>query len=148
MGILKDKLVAQPELRPEVVKACAVLLDEEVGRKKGLSGMVVKSGYVMFKRIKPTKVQETIDWLLDDFIEAIDPFVEAHLQSGSSQSLESYLLARDKEIAEALLAITDKRAETTKSGVTKKLYGKLRSTAERNVREAVPGIGRTMKKYL
>ena len=38
--------------------------------KRGLGGIVIKSGYAVFKRIKPNKVKETITWLLDDFIDA------------------------------------------------------------------------------
>ena len=43
-------------------------------------------------------------------------------------------------MAEALLTVTDGRAQASKHGSVKGAYGKLRGSARKNVERAVPGL--------
>ena len=65
MGVLKDTLL-QTDNRPVVIQDCADLVDREVARKKGVTGMMIKGGYKAFKAIKPSIVTDAVDILLDD----------------------------------------------------------------------------------
>ena len=58
------EILTQPEVRPQVVKACVVLIDAEVASKSGFSGLAVKAGYKLVKAIKPTMIGDVVDKLL------------------------------------------------------------------------------------
>ena len=50
-------------------------------------------------------------------------------------------------VADALLAITDKKAERSKSGVVRGTYDRLRGTAKKNVEQAVPRLSHLIQKF-
>jgi len=144
MGKLKDVLL-DPEKRPAVINDCCALVEGEVARKKGVSGLAIKGGYKVVKAMRPRMIPETVDFLLDDFVENMEPIVEAHDGSGP---VGKYLESRKKDVAGALLAITDKKAERSRNKAVKKVYYKLRPMGEKNVMEGVPAVGRLVEKYL
>ena len=78
------EILTQPEIRPQVVKACAVLIDTEVQSKSGFSGLAVKAGYKLVKAVKPTMIPEVVDKLLPEFAEAMQPmFAEVEQQAAT-----------------------------------------------------------------
>lgn len=143
MAKLTDKLPL-PDRRREIVDACARLLDAEVGKKKGIGGLAVKAAYGMLKAFKPGAVPNTVDALFDDFIEALEEF---HADYHGAGSFGGYLKTRDSEVAEALVEVTDRRAEKTRHNSLRKGYHKLRGSAKRNVQEAVPGLADLIDRY-
>jgi hypothetical protein len=143
MAKLVDKLPL-PDKRKEIVEACAGLLDVEVGRKKGIGGLAVKAAYKMLKAFRPGAVPNTVDALFDDFIEALEKF---HADYDGSGSFGGYIKTRDSEVAEALVQVTDRRAQKTKHNSLRKGYQKLRGSAKRNVQEAVPGLADLIDRY-
>lgn len=143
MAKLVDKLPL-PDKRKEIVDACALLLDDEVKKKRGVGGFAVRTGYKLFKAIKPGVVPNSIDALFDDFMEALEQF---HSDYDGTGSFGGYLKTRDSEVAEALVQVTDRRAEKTKHNSLRKGYKKLRGSAKRNVQEAVPGLADLIDRY-
>lgn len=143
MAKLVDKLPL-PDKRKEIVDACTQLLDGEVRKKKGIGGLAVKAGYKVLKAFKPGAVPNLVDALFDDFIEALDKF---HSDYDGAGSFGGYLKARDSEVAEALVQVTDRRAQKTKHNSLRKGYQKLRGSAKRNVQEAVPGLADLIDRY-
>jgi len=143
MAKLTDKLPL-PDKRKEIVDACARLLDEEVKKKKGIGGLAVKAGYKVLKALKPGAAVNMVDALFDDFIEALDKF---HADYDGSGSFGGYIKTRESEVAEALVQVTDRRAQNTKHGSLRKGYQKLRGSARRNVQEAVPGLADLIDRY-
>ncbi|HUT99805.1 MAG TPA: hypothetical protein VM425_00030 [Myxococcota bacterium] len=146
MTTLLEKLPL-PHRRRDVVDDCCRLLDLEVKKKKGISGLAVKAGFGVLKAIKPGAVREAIDGLIDDFIAALEPFHIDWLKIGSAGTFGATLRGRSAEVAEALVRVTDGRAENTKHASLKKMYRKLRSSAVRNVQEAVPALADLMDRY-
>ena len=146
MASLLDKLPL-PEKRPEVLDDCVKLLDAEVARRKGMSGLAVKAGYKVLKSIKPGATREAMDGLLDDFIQALQPFHDKYEEKGSKGSFGSYLKQRDGDVAEALVQVTDRKAENSKHKNLVRGYKKLRQTAVKSVKEAVPGLSDLLDKY-
>ena len=63
------------------------------------------------------------------------------------QSVSGYFAANSGAVAEALLAVTDGRAQKSEHGSVKGAYGKLRGSARKNVESAVPGLGQIIEKY-
>jgi hypothetical protein len=145
-----EKLVARlplPARRAEIIQDCVLLLEAEVSKKTGMTGLAVKAAYRVFKAIKPGLAREAIDGLLDDFVDALDPLHDAHRQAGPQGSFGAYLKARAPAAAEALLGVTDRRAAGSRHTTLVKLYRKLRPAALRNVEEAIPGLGELFDKY-
>lgn len=139
--------VATPPTRERVVADCVALIDEEVKGKGGLSGVAVKGAYGTVKTIKPRFVPEVVDALLDDWVGKLEPYYDKW-RSGGSGSLAEFLTARSDDVAEDLLAVTDKRAANTRHKTASKLYNKMRPSAKRNVSGAVPKLGALMEKHI
>lgn len=133
--------------RQIVIDDTVQLIDDEVAQKSGLSGMAIKGGYKVVKRLKPNMIEEAVDHLLDDFSEALDPLYQDFLEDDRTTTFEAYLQDHDGQAAEDLLGITDARAEKADNRVLKKTYGKLRGQAEKHVRQALPGVGRLIDRH-
>lgn len=133
--------------RQEVIDDTAQLIDDEVASKSGLSGMALKGGYRVVKKVKPNMIESAVDNLLDDFSEALDPLYQDFLQDDDVDTFETYLQDYDDRAANDLLSITDERAEKSDHRVLKKTYQKLRGQAEKHVRQALPGVGRLIDKH-
>ncbi len=143
---LADVLLDESK-RPQVIDDCCRFLDEEVGRKKGLSGLAIKAGYKVVKAIKPGLIREAFGDLLGPFTDKLEPFF-ADWKAQGNDSFEAFVGGRTDSVAEALLGITDDRARRAKQGAIKKTYDKLRPTGKKNVVEAIPGIGRLIDRHV
>ncbi len=147
------EILTQPELRPQVVRACAVLIDAEVQSKSGLSGLAVKAGYKLVKAVKPTMVADVVDKLLPEFAAAMQPMfdeVESKVAASGrprSEVFSAHMQSDPERVAAALLTVTDRRAEKA-SGALKKTYGRLRDSAGEHVQAAVPGLVRTLSVFV
>ena len=140
--------VGKPPARDRVVADCVTLVDEEVKNKGGISGIAIKGAYGTVKTIKPRFVPEVVENLLDDWVAKLEPHYARWRSGGSVGSLAEYLTARADDVAEDLLAVTDERSARSKHKTAKKLYGKMRPSAKRNVSAAVPKLGALMEKHI
>ena len=144
MSTLNETLLA-PGNRAKVVVDCVRLIDEEVDSKGGLSGLAVKGAYALVKAVKPGFVSEAVEGMIDDFVSRLEPFYAT--AQAKNEPVGPSMNARAGEVAEALLAISDERAQRTKNNTLKKAYEKLRPTGKKHVEAAVPRIGRLIAKY-
>ena len=131
--------------RASIIEEVVNLVDGEVGKQRGLSGVAVKAGYKLVLGVKPGFVRNVVQALLPEFAAALDPIRQQAVSQG--QSVSSYFQANSAEIAERLLAVTDARAQQSEHGAVKGAYGKLRSSARKNVEAAVPGLGAIVERY-
>lgn len=143
-----NEILSDKARRSQVVADCAQLVDEEVRGKSGLSGIAVKGAYAIVKKVKPNVVDDAVGRLLDPFAEQLDPFYQGFLREGINQPFAAYLVPRASEVANALLKITDERAERADNKALRSAYQKLRPTAVKHVEAAVPGIGRVIAKHI
>jgi hypothetical protein len=144
MPTLADSLT-HPSKRSTVIQDLVQLVDREVAKKGGLSGMGIKTAYMLVKAVKPSFVRDAIDGMLDECVQKLEPLYAEAAQAGGSVSAR--LNARAGAVADALLSVSDARAEHTSHGSVKKAYAKLRPTAKRNVEEAVPGLVALVEKH-
>lgn len=146
MPTLVEKLTGA-EVRPKVVSACVELVDREVSAKGGLSGMAIKAGYGVIKAIKPGFVSQVVDSLLPDFAAAMEPM---HAREGGDgpDAFAKYLQGHKDEVADALLSVTDARAQRAKNATIRKTYERLRGGARDNVSAAVPQLVATLRPFL
>ncbi|MBS2020010.1 MAG: hypothetical protein JST00_44525 [Deltaproteobacteria bacterium] len=131
--------------KPEILKDCCALIDEEVKDKGGISGLAIKAGYSAVKGIKPGFVEHAVEDLLPEFAKALDPiYADAKAQN---KPVGDFFAQNASRVADALLTITDGKASRAKSGVAKGAYEKLRGSAKKNVEQAVPRLGKLIEKY-
>lgn len=150
----KDKIVADTlkeilldsSRRPAVVTDLENLVDQEVSDKSGVSGAVIKTGFAAVKKIKPGIIGAAVDGLLDEFTGTLEPFY-ADFKANGGGDFGAYLSGRSDEAADALLSVTDARAERSSRDAIKKVYGKLRPNGKKNVEEALPRLGKLIDKH-
>ena len=142
---LKDILLDSSR-RPAVVSDFEGLVDAEVSDKGGVSGAVVKTGFAAVKKIKPGIIPSAVDTLLPDFATALEPFYGDFRAQGGND-FGAYLVGRSDEASDALLSVTDSRAERSSRDSIKKVYGKLRPNGKKNVQEALPRLGQLVDKH-
>ncbi len=146
---LKSKLIDDKAKRPRVLADCERLIDQEVADKGGLSGMGIKVAYKLVCAVKPGIIREVMDGLLDDFVSRVEPFWADHQKAGGDgKTFGASLEKRSGEVANALLGITDDRAQKTTHATLKSAYQKLRPEAVKHVTVAIPRVGRTLSPYL
>jgi hypothetical protein len=145
MATLRE-LLGIAERRGSVIKDACEVLDLEVADKSGLSGVAIKAAYAVVKGIKPGFVRDVVDNLLNDFLDALDPSYQQALSTG--EALRKKLESAAGPTAEALLAITDTRAERAERPAVKKTYEKLRPTAKKHVEAAMPRIAAMLERQL
>jgi hypothetical protein len=134
--------------KPAVVRDATNLVDDEVRSKGGLSGMAIKTAYKTVSRLKPGLVHDVIDGLLEKFVERLEPIYNEWDEGGRSGSFGSYISARSNKAANALLGVTDERARVVSNKVLKKAYNSIRPQGEKNVEQAIPGLGRLIDRYI
>lgn len=139
------EVLTNPEKKDTVVDDCLALIDAEVADKGGLSGLAIKAGYSAVKGVKPGFIRHAVVDLLPEFAKALDPIY----QEGKEQNKKAadHFVANSGRVADALLAITDGKAQRSKSSVVKGTYDKLRGTAKKNVEAALPRLGKMVDKY-
>jgi hypothetical protein len=146
MATLKEKLLDQA-VRPRVVADSARVIDEEVASKGGLTGIAIKGAYAVVKAVKANIIPETVDALLDDFVARMEPFYAAW-SSKPSGSFAAHLEQQAPQVADALLAITDERAQRSKNNTLRKAYEKLRPLGKKQVETALPRVARMVNGYV
>jgi hypothetical protein len=144
MPTLTEILLA-PGQRPKVIADCVQLINEEVDAKGGLTGLAVKGAYAIVKAVKPGFVSEAVDHMLDDFVKRLEPFwADAQARN---EPVGPLMNGRAGEVADALLSISDERAQRARNQGVRKAYDKLRPTGKKHVEAAVPRVGRLVAKY-
>ena len=91
------------------------------------------------KAVKPGIIPDVVNVLLDDFVTQLDPFYSRHQESGGGD-FKKRLIGEADAVADALLAITDGRADRSKHRTLVKAYKKLRPQGKKQVVTAMPRI--------
>ncbi len=144
MTSLADVLTSDDK-RKQVVDDCVVVLDQEVHDKGGLSGIAIKGAFKTIQGISPGFVRNVVNDLLPEFAKAADGVYQE--AKAKSIPVSRHFETEGGRVADALLAITDRRAQRTKYTSAKRLYETLRSTAKKHVEAAMPRVGRLVEKH-
>lgn len=146
MSALKERLEAAD--RQVVIRDTVSLIDDEVASKSGLSGMAIKGGYKVVKKLRGGRmIHDAVDHLLDDFTDALAPLYDDFLEADSTTTFERYLKGHSDAACDALLGITDAKIKRAENRVIIKTYNKLRGQAEKHVVDALPGVGRLIDQH-
>lgn len=139
-----SEFLSRPDRLKTVVQDATVMLDEEVASKGGLTGMGVKAAFAMVRALKPGIIPEVLEGLLPDFATNLDPI----LAKRDKATVPAHFEQHANDVVQALLAVTDGRAQKTTHKTLLSAYQKLRPTAEKHVAAAVPRLGRLIEKHL
>jgi hypothetical protein len=124
--------------RAALVSDAVKVLDEEVADKGGLTGMAIKGAYKLVQGVRPGFIPHVVEALLDDFLAALEPvYAEA---AEKKRPAGAYLLEQRERVADALLSVTDRKAQTAQSATIKSAYSKLRPMAKKQVDAAAPRL--------
>ena len=146
MAATLQEILLAPDTKPQVVKDCCALIDSEVAGKSGISGTAVKLAYKTVSAFASGYVRHTVVNLLPQIVEKLQPFWEDFNASGSS-GFGDYLAKRGDEVSEALLSVTDARAEKSSRATVIKAYRSVRGGASKHITAALPRVGEMVTKY-
>jgi len=146
MATLQEQLLTAAK-RPGLVRDCSKLIDEEVDKKSGLSGLAIKAAFKIVKAVKPGFVDGVINLLLDDWVGKLEGHYVNFVAAG--QGTFGGFVARDAgNVAEKLLEVTDARAKRADNRTVVATYQRLRPNAKDYVTTAIPGLGRVVDRHL
>jgi hypothetical protein len=144
MGSLVEVL-KDPTKRTAVLDDCEILLNAEVSSKRGLTGVGVKAAFKALKAVKPGMIRHTLDDLVDELAAKVDPFwIQCQEQSANPQT---FFTTNKVAIANALLGITDGRAERSKFPTIVRAYKTLRPKAIQYIGDAMPRFSQLVSKH-
>src|SRR5262245_25055113 len=144
MATLKE-LAQEADKRKVVIDDACKVLDAEVKDKSGIGGIAIKAGYKLVQGVKPGFIPHVVDDLLDDFLDALDPIYQEAISKGKKPG--PYLKDNSARMADALLSITDRRAQKAQRATIKSMYEKLRPTAKKHVEAAAPRLGDLLDRH-
>jgi len=145
MATLQDILLT-PENKPHVIDDCLTLIDEEVKGKSGISGTAVKLAYKTANAFASGYLRGMVELLAPDMIIELEPFWADFTASGAGD-FGDYLVKHGDEVSDALLSVTDRRAETSTRPTILKAYKTVRGGASKHVTAALPALGALVQKY-
>jgi hypothetical protein len=146
MKSLSEVIVEAPR-RASVVKDIVVLIDREVANKGGMSGFAIKTGYSVVKKLQNGElIPNVVDGLLPEFVKSIEP-LHAEFRGAPKGTFAAFLKSNETRAVNAMLSVTDSRAQRTSHAILKNTYQKLRPMAEKQVAEALPGVGEIVDRY-
>ena len=148
MATLHEMLLA-PDIQPKVVADFEDLVTSEVADMSGITGAAVKLAYNTVRKLDAGHIHGMIETILPNAADALQPYWEGFTVrfTPSSGDFGAYLAARDEEVAEALLAITDRRRDNSNRPAIIKAYNTIRGRAIKQVKAALPALGTLIQKY-
>ena len=114
MATLQEMLLA-PEIQPRVVADCEELVTDQVAELSGVTGAAIKLAYNTVRKFDANHIHGMIETILPNVADALQPYWAQFSAeyTPSSGDFGGFLAAREEEVAEALLAITDRRRDNS-----------------------------------
>jgi len=146
MAATLQEILLTPDTEPKVRADCYALIQQEVSDMSGISGTAVKLAYKTVTTFAPGHVRHMVEVLLPGMVNQLQPFWAGFTTSGGS-GFGDYLAKRGEEVSEALLSVTDARAEASDRPTIIKAYRTVRGGAAKHVQAALPQVGDLVLKY-
>jgi len=141
-----DALLADAARRDALVRDLAHVVEDEVGSKKGLSGLAIKAAFALVTGVRPGFLRDAINHLLDGSVAGVGPLIERGQAQG--RGVGASLRADPAETATALLQVVDQKASRASNQGLRKAYERLRGSAQKQVEDAVPRLAATLDRHL
>ncbi|PMB18535.1 hypothetical protein CEN40_14755 [Fischerella thermalis CCMEE 5205] len=140
---LSDGL-SNPDKKAMVVDDCCNVIEAQLASKSGIGGMALKTAFAALKGVKPGYIPYVVEMLLPECFEALDPIWSEGIDKGDPVE---HLVASRSRTADALLSVTDAKAQNVKRQIVRGTYEKLRGSAKQHVEDAVPDLAKVIDKY-
>jgi hypothetical protein len=147
MAATLEQMLLAPDAAPRVVDDCMALVEQELAGKSGISGAAVKVAYKAVTTFAPGYYKETIESMLPDMAEQLQPFW-ADFQASGGGDFGDYLSKRSDEVGPAMLTVTDNMASISQRPVIIKAYQAVRGGAGKHIEAALPSLGAMIQKYV
>ena len=146
MPSLAERLLVE-DRRDSLITSCVALVEQQVNSQPAVKRVAMKAGIAVLNAIKPNALYLVVSDLLQEFTYALDPlYQQFHHDSG--RDFSHFLQHHPDEAVSALIDVTDQRAEKLGSSAVRKMYGRLRPSAEAEVRAALPGLSHIIAEHL
>ena len=146
MAATLQEIMLAPQTQPRVIEDALALVEQQISDKSGISGTAVKLAYKSVVSFSPGHIRHMIEALMPAMLEKLQPYW-ADFQGSGGGVFGDYLSKRAEEVAEALLSITDARAQASNRPIIVKAYKSVRGGASKNVQAALPDLGALVQKY-
>jgi len=144
-----QEIVKNPQTYEAVLRDSAHVLDEEVAKKSGISGLAIKAAYKLLKSMKQGKaLQKVLEVLMPEFILKLEPHFRRYQAEGKGQTWSDFLRPHYDALADDFLAVTDAKADASDSAKVRKTYEKLRPMARKEVVASMAALARMMDRYV
>jgi hypothetical protein len=141
-----QEILLAPDTRPQVIDDCYDLIQQEVSSLSGVSGTAVKVAYKTIATFIPGHIRYMVQELVPGIVDELQPYwADFHTAGGSD--FGDFLTKRGDEVAQALLTVTDRRAEGSGRPTVVKAYKSVRGHAAKHVEAALPRVGELVRKY-
>lgn len=141
-----QEILFSPDIEPQLIADCYVLIEQEVAELSGVSGAAVKLAYKTVTSLRPGHIRFMVAHLLPQLVDELAPYWTEFRASGSAE-FGDYLTKRADEVSEALLSVTDARAAESRSQVVIRAYNTVRAGAAKHVVAALPRVGDVVHKH-
>lgn len=142
MSTLAEILLAEPQ-REALVADCVQLIETQVASRGTVRRLTLKAAMSALNTIRPNAVQRGIEKLLPDFATALEPLYQRFRQTGG-RDFSRFLHDHPEETVQALIEVTDRRGREHGNAGVRSTYERMRSTAESEMRAALPGFSRVI----
>jgi hypothetical protein len=146
MAATLQEILLAPGTQLQVVADCYRLIEQEVSDMSGISGTAVKLAYKTVNTFMPGHVRYMVESLLPEMVGKLEPYWSDFSTSGGAE-FGDYLAKRSDEVSDALLSVTDARAEASGRPTVIRAYGTVRGGAVKHVAAALPHVGDLVLKY-
>lgn len=140
------QILLAPDTQPNVVTDCLALIEQQVSEMSGVSGGATKLAYKTAKAFASGYLRKTVESLLPDIVDALQPYWADFTTSGGSD-FGDYLAKRGEDVSQSLLAVSDAHAARSQRPTIIKAYQTVRSGAARHIEAALPEVGKLVLKY-
>jgi hypothetical protein len=146
MAATLTEVLLAPEIKPQVVKDCYQLIDQQISEMSGMSGAAVKLAFKAVNTFMPGHAYHMAGKLLPDFVAQLEPYwADFNIAGGSG--FGDYLAKHGDEVAGALLSVTDAKAAASDRPTVTRAYGTVRGGAAKHIQAALPRVGDLVQKY-
>jgi len=146
MAATLQEILLAPDTQPKVLEDCYELLQQEVSDLSGVSGTAVKLAYKTVNAFASGHIRFMIGELAPGMIVQLEPYwADFHTAGGTD--FGDFLTKHGDEVAQALLTVTDARAEASDRPTIIKAYRSVRGGAGKHIQAALPRLGDLVVKY-
>lgn len=142
-----SEILLDPQHRDAIIADCIMRVEARVAHATGLKGLGLRAGLAAIKKARPDAVPRAVTRMLPEFVAALDPLYQRFRASGEPD-FSRYLKRHSAEAREALMKITDERADATSHTALASGYRRLRGILAAELEEMLPDLMRGLSKHL